>query len=210
LNGLNRDRFTLIAWDAPGFGYSRPHSRDFSGSYERDAELAAKLMMQLGINRYSILGWSFGGVTGLMMAANHPLHVQSLVAWGAIAYNTDKNNRFVQKMRDTSKWNQDVRQQFEEIYGEEGLKKLWSDLADTYHEYKDICSDKLPLIKCPVFILHGIKDPITVGEHPLFLKKNISNSRLYCFPEGKHNIHLKFSSEFNEVVTKFLLGTESS
>ena len=41
LNGLNRDRLCLIAWDPPGYGYSRPPDRDFNDFYRKDAEMAA-------------------------------------------------------------------------------------------------------------------------------------------------------------------------
>jgi len=42
---MNREKFTLIAWDPPGYGLSRPPERDFTGNYfRRDADLAAKLM----------------------------------------------------------------------------------------------------------------------------------------------------------------------
>ncbi len=42
---MDREKFTLIAWDPPGYGFSRPPQRDFSGDfYRRDANYAAKLM----------------------------------------------------------------------------------------------------------------------------------------------------------------------
>jgi valacyclovir hydrolase len=42
---MDREKFTLIAWDPPGYGLSRPPERDFSGDYlRRDAKYAAKLM----------------------------------------------------------------------------------------------------------------------------------------------------------------------
>ena len=44
LNGLDRTKFTIIAWDPPGYGQSRPPDRDFDDYYRKDAELAAKLM----------------------------------------------------------------------------------------------------------------------------------------------------------------------
>lgn len=44
LDGLDRKKFTMIAWDPPGYGLSRPPDRDFTDSYRRDATIAAKLM----------------------------------------------------------------------------------------------------------------------------------------------------------------------
>lgn len=44
LLGLDRKKFTMIAWDAPGTGQSRPPIRKFLNAYRRDARLAARLM----------------------------------------------------------------------------------------------------------------------------------------------------------------------
>lgn len=42
---LNRDKYTIVAWDPPGYGFSRPPDRDFSpGFFYRDAECAISLM----------------------------------------------------------------------------------------------------------------------------------------------------------------------
>lgn len=74
---------TIIAWDPPGYGKSRPPERSFPvGFYHRDAFLADALMRQLGFGKYSIVGWSDGGTTGLIMASNYPDAVKKLAIWG--------------------------------------------------------------------------------------------------------------------------------
>lgn len=45
IQGLDKDKFTVVVWDPPGYGHSRPPERDFSpGYFQRDADLAFKLM----------------------------------------------------------------------------------------------------------------------------------------------------------------------
>ncbi len=45
LRSLNKDRFTLVAWDPRGYGQSRPPDRDFPPDFfERDAKDAVDLM----------------------------------------------------------------------------------------------------------------------------------------------------------------------
>lgn len=44
LKGLDGEQFTLVAWDPPGYGKSRPPEKDFSDFYRTDAAMAAKLM----------------------------------------------------------------------------------------------------------------------------------------------------------------------
>lgn len=42
---LNRDKFTIVAFDPPGYGYSRPPNREFTlDFYEKDATIAHNLM----------------------------------------------------------------------------------------------------------------------------------------------------------------------
>lgn len=76
--------YTIVAWDPPGYGKSRPPERTFPvGFYHRDAYLADTLMRRLGFEHYSIVGWSDGGTTGLIMAAYYPEAVKKLAIWGS-------------------------------------------------------------------------------------------------------------------------------
>lgn len=84
---LPADRWSVVAWDPPGYGASRPPQRDFAHDFfQRDARAAAALMRQLGCTWYSVAGWSDGGITAMLLAAEHPLEVERLVVWGANAY----------------------------------------------------------------------------------------------------------------------------
>lgn len=50
LDGFDKNKFTMVAWDSPGFGKSRPPERDYQKHaedkmfYYYDAETAVKLM----------------------------------------------------------------------------------------------------------------------------------------------------------------------
>lgn len=45
LEEFNKDQYTIVCWDPPGFGKSRPPDRDFSYGYNaRDADKAHRLM----------------------------------------------------------------------------------------------------------------------------------------------------------------------
>lgn len=58
IQGLDKDKFTVVVWDPPGYGHSRPPERDFSpGYFQRDADLAFKLMkvdLQYDLQDYKI------------------------------------------------------------------------------------------------------------------------------------------------------------
>jgi len=45
ISGLDHNELTIVAWDPPGYGLSRPPAKDFKpGFYIRDAHLAYGLM----------------------------------------------------------------------------------------------------------------------------------------------------------------------
>jgi valacyclovir hydrolase len=73
-----------------------------------------------------------------------------------------------------------------------------------YHAGGELCRTRLHLIRCPTFLLHGAKDPLVPTFHAEVLRQGIAHSRLHMFPEGKHNIHLRYAQEFNQMLVDFL------
>ena len=71
ITGFSESDFTIIGWDPPGYGKSQPPARDFKNFFQQDAEMAVKMMNNLGFQRFSLLGWSDGGITALIAAARY-------------------------------------------------------------------------------------------------------------------------------------------
>lgn len=80
ISALAGSRF-VVAPDARGHG--RTTDADVPITYERMAADTVRLMDRLGIARADIVGWSDGGIIGLIIAMEHPLRVRRLVAIGA-------------------------------------------------------------------------------------------------------------------------------
>ena len=134
-------------------------------------------------------------------------HVDKIVIWGSNAYVCDGDRKATQLVRDIDNWNPKFRSEFEKVYGADRLRALWAEYVDRYSSWNDICSEDLRRIKAPLFLLHGDKDPMVAAEHPDFIASNVANCKLYRFPEGKHNIHIKYKMQFNSKVEEFLLET---
>lgn len=139
-------------------------------------------MKKIGFSEFSLLGWSDGGISGMILSAKYDKVVKKLIIWGSNAYVIEEELKIYEKIRDISNWSPKMKEPLVKLYGESGFQKLWNDWCDTLkniHEKKggDICKNKLQLIKCPTLILHGAKDPMIAKEHPLFLQKHIQNSR---------------------------------
>ncbi|GFN97537.1 valacyclovir hydrolase [Plakobranchus ocellatus] len=87
LNGLSDKKYTIISMDPRGYGQSRPPNREWPLNFlQNDAEDAAALMKALSYPRYSILGWSDGANTSMILAGANPGNVISLVIWGGNSY----------------------------------------------------------------------------------------------------------------------------
>uniref|UniRef100_A0A6M2DKN0 Putative hydrolase n=1 Tax=Xenopsylla cheopis TaxID=163159 RepID=A0A6M2DKN0_XENCH len=200
---------TVIAWDPPGYGASRPPNRKFDiNFFHNDSELSNEFMKTLGHEKYSILGWSDGGITGMISAGKYTKAVQNLVIWGANAYIIPEELKIYESIRDIKNWSKRMREPLEKLYGEEYFQNAMSQWVDAFKEMYNknegnICREYLSKIECPTFIVHGAKDPMISSEHVPYLNKNIKGSKLYIFEEGKHNVHLRYPEQFNNMVADF-------
>nr|KAF6504050.1 biphenyl hydrolase like [Rousettus aegyptiacus] len=209
IKNLNKKLFTVVAWDPRGYGHSRPPDRDFPVDFfERDAQDAVDLMKMLKFKKVSLLGWSDGGITALIAAAKHPSYIHKMVIWGANAYVTEEDEMIYQGIRDVSKWSEKIRKPLETLYGYDYFAKTCEKWVDGIKQFKHlpdgICRHLLPLVQCPTLIVHGEKDPMIPRFHADFIHEHVRGSRLHLMPEGKHNLHLRFAKEFNELAEDFL------
>jgi len=93
-------------------------------------------VQNLGVKKYSLLGWCNGGVTALIMAAGYPDRVQNLVVWGATAFLTQEDiDGYEKLLRNIANWSDAMRKIFTEVYGKEYLRSqcgLWVDAMSSY------------------------------------------------------------------------------
>ena len=75
------DAYRLIVPDTRGHGQSTFDTTTFT--YELFAEDVYQLLEKLSLDSVYIVGFSDGGITGLILASQHPEKVKSLVAIGA-------------------------------------------------------------------------------------------------------------------------------
>ncbi|XP_055852232.1 valacyclovir hydrolase [Episyrphus balteatus] len=203
--------YTIIAWDPPGYGKSIPPKRQFDlNFYHKDAECATSLMKILGYSNFSVLGWSDGGITAMIMAGTDRRLLDNMVIWGAGPYINEKEVKVLEDMRDVSTWSARMREPMEKLYGPERFREIWSEWVDAAIMFYDkrngnYCKGELEKIVTPTLILHGVKDPMIAEEHIPYIRRRILGCRYYSFPQGKHNIHLRYADEFNKVVANFLL-----
>lgn len=208
LNALPQAGVRVIVPDARGYGKSRPPRRQFPlDFYERDARDCAALMDTLGCQSYVVGGWSDGAIISLLLTLQQPQRVAKLAIWGGNAYLAAEDIAAYESTRLLSSWSPRMVETMGAVYGDE-LQDLWSRWCDAmlaiYCSGGELCRQRLHLIQCPTLILHGAKDPLVPIFHADVLKEGIAHSRLHMFPDGKHNIHTAFASEFHRLLLAFV------
>lgn len=210
VKNLDRKKFTLIAWDPPGYGKSRPPERSFTDDYlQRDAITACNLMKLLGYTKFSLLGWSDGGNTSLILASMFPDNVRKMIGIAPHSYMTLEEVNIYRKLRNIDNWSEKMRTPVLAVYGDEYFRKAcsgWVDMVERVYEKQngDICRQSLVKIKCPTLIVYGNKDRLVVPEHPVYLKEHIAGARLEIFEDAGHTLHLRYPEKFNDLATRFL------
>jgi valacyclovir hydrolase len=203
--------YNIIAWDPPGYGKSIPPERNFTTDFlEKDADVLKELMDALKISKYNLLGWSDGGITAMIIAGKYSENIEKLIIFGSNAYIIEDELKIYENIRDISKWSAKMREPLEKLYGAEYFRTKWENWVDTFKQiYKendgDLCRKYLDKIKTETLILHGEKDPMLAKEHVPYLLQKIAGSKLITWPDGKHNIHLRYADDFNKKVAEFLM-----
>ena len=148
--GREGSGYTVVSFDPRGYGTSRPLKRFEKGSnyFEADAKDAHALMQQLSFPRYSVLGWSDGGMAGLVLASTHPKSVKKLVVLGSSATFTEDDISVLKYMRDLSAWSAEMQEPYAKVYGD-SLQEILTEWVDTTVEFYeenngDICTKQLP------------------------------------------------------------------
>ncbi|NXU03350.1 BPHL hydrolase, partial [Buphagus erythrorhynchus] len=151
LKSMNKQLFTVVAWDPRGYGKSIPPSRDFPPDFfERDAKDAVDLMQVWFVPFY----WKGHNISILFYVG-----IRDVSKWS-------------EKVR------KPLEELYGHKYFAETCE-AWVDGISRFAENSDgnICQQLLPDIKCPTFIIHGEKDPLVPQAHAEYIHKHIKGSR---------------------------------
>ena len=193
----------VVAIDTRGHGRSPVTSGAFS--YYLFADDVIALIEFLHLPKVSIVGWSDGAVTGLLMAMRKPELVARLFAFGAnisldgmkagggrtpvfAAYSSRCKAEYRTLSPDPDKWSKLV----------DGLRAMW---RSELH----ITKRKLAAIKCPTTICVGQYDEIMRLEHAQEIARAIPGARFVLQPGVSHFAMLQNPQQFNEALSDFLI-----
>jgi pimeloyl-ACP methyl ester carboxylesterase len=184
--------FKVILVDCRGRGNS---------SYQKGVELTFDLQVddinlfldKLNIQKTNILGWSDGGIIGLLLALKHPEKVAKLVTSGANIF--PEGVVYFDEMKKTTVELESKNKNHE--------NDLAIDLNNLDLNYPNLKFSDLNAIKSKTLIIAGDHDVIK-GEHTLKMYESIPNAQLAILPNSSHSALIENSKLFNEIVLPFL------
>jgi pimeloyl-ACP methyl ester carboxylesterase len=166
-------------------------------SYEMMADDLAVLLDTLKIDSAYVVGWSDGGINGLLMAIRHPQKVSKLAVTGANLW-PDTSAVFPEVINMVQPMYDNLKNNANKTVRDKGRWKLIRLLLDEPH----IPLTDVQKIKCPTLVIGGDHDVIK-EEHTMLIAKNIAKSYLWIIPNSGHSTPINFKDVFNTTVDDF-------
>jgi pimeloyl-ACP methyl ester carboxylesterase len=191
-----RKRYQVIAMDSRDHGKSADSSDPIT--YEKMSDDLAALLDHLKLGPVNVLGWSDGGIEGLLLGIRHPAQIKKVVAMAA---NLNPSEQaiypevigLVKSMMDGMP--ADARQTPQ---GRRELKVTRMLLDEPHIELKALAA-----ITAPTLVIAGDHDLIR-DEHTIAIYQHIPNSQLAILPNATHLVPFDDPATFNAVVERFL------
>lgn len=168
-------------------------------SYEMMADDYKSLLDFLQVDSVNVIGWSDGGINGLLLAINYPKKVKKLVSIGANLWS------------DTTAIDPFFHNIFKMQYSMLQKRPMTTENKVVLRHYKlimtqpNISTTQLKQIKCPTMVVAGDHDAIKV-QHTALIAQSIPNSNLWIAPNAGHGLMVfQYKDKFNTEVDDFLI-----
>lgn len=191
--------YQVIIADSRAQGKSTDHADSLS--YEMMTDDLNALLDKLNLKQCYVIGWSDGGINGLLLAIRHPDKVKKLAVTGANLWpDTSAVDPFVYNY--AMKMNQ---------VGRDTLKKIKNPTPEMKNQVKllhllsyepHIRIEDLQKISCPTLVIGGDHDVI-LPKHTMLIAQSIPNSYLWILPNSGHSTPIYYKDMFNQVVGDF-------
>ena len=194
----------VIALDSRGHGRSTRSEQPFS--YELMASDVLAMMDYLKLDKVSIIGWSDGGIIGLVLAMQHPERVKGLFAFGA-NYNVSGFNPTAETNPVVGVAMGMAAEQYQKLSATPGdFEAFVKQISGMWHSQPDFKPEQLGAIKVPTVIADGQYDEFILPAHTVELANLIPGAKLVILPNLSHMAMWQDPAAFNKEMTAFLDG----
>lgn len=214
----------VVAPDIVGFGYTeRP--TDFNYTMDNWIEHVIALMDTLSIDRFSLIGNSFGGALALGIAIRYPHRVEKLVLMGSVGVSFELTEGLdkvwgytptVENMKEIMAYfaynqalvSDDLAELRYRASIQEGFQESFACMfpkpRQRWINAMTFSDAEIQSIKCPTLILHGREDLVIPPANSQRLFSLIENAQLHLFGCCGHWTQIEHAETFNYQVNHFL------
>ena len=191
-----RRRYQVIAMDSRDQGKSADSPDKIT--YEKMTDDLAALIDHLKLGPVNVLGWSDGGIEGLLLGIRHPQKVKKIVAMAA-NLNPSEQAIYPEVLGLVKSMVQAIPAEARQTpQGRRELKVTGMMLEEPHIELKALAG-----ITAPTLVIAGDHDMIR-DEHTIAIYQQIPNSQLAILPNATHMVPYDDPATFNAVVERFL------
>ena len=196
--------FQIIVPDLPGFGES--DNPDGVWGFDDYVNLVDNFISSLNINKFSLLGHSFGGNIAVKYSLKHPDKINKLFLVGAAVvrretvkkkgiYGISKTFKFLSFVPYLKKaFYRIIKSDY--LYARGIMKDVYLNIIK-----KDL-TDILNGINVPTSIIWGEKDDITPLKSAHIINSKVKNSQLEIIPKTGHNLHSECPGLLVDIIAK--------
>lgn len=189
-----QDHYKVILADSRAQGKSADPGDSLS--YEMMADDLNSLLDALKLDSCYVIGWSDGGINGLLLAIRHPEKVKKLAVTGAnLRPDTSAVDPFV------CNWAMRISDSLQTVIMTPEIKNAAKLFHLLSHE-PNIPVEALHTIQCPTLVIGGDHDVIR-PKHTLLIAESIRDSYLWILPNSGHSTPVVYKDEFNKTVLDF-------
>lgn len=191
--------YHVILADSRAQGKSVDHADSLS--YEMMTDDLNALLDKLNLKSCYVIGWSDGGINGLLLAIRHPDKVKKLAVTGANLWpDSTAVDPFVYK------WAMDANKT-----ARDSINRMKSPTPEIKNQLKllyllsyepHITVQQLHTISCPTLVMGGDHDVI-LPKHTMLIAQSIPNSYLWIIPNSGHSTPIYKRDQFNKVIGDF-------
>jgi pimeloyl-ACP methyl ester carboxylesterase len=216
------DKWTVVAWDAPGYGRSDDPLVPFT--LADLADRAVSLLDELAIERAHLLGVSMGGVIAQLVYHRHPRRVQSLILadtnpGGGGLPEPERSARVQGRLEALERLGPRGMAQARApvLLRPDAPAELLAEVTEIMAEVRPAGyraaaialgqTDLTPLlgeIAVPTLVIHGELDKVVPPETGRFLAENIPGAQFVLIPDAGHVANQEQPAAFNAEVREFL------
>jgi pimeloyl-ACP methyl ester carboxylesterase len=170
-------------------------------SYEMMTDDLNALLDKLQLKQCYVIGWSDGGINGLLLAIRHPDKVKKLAITGANLWpDTSAVDPFVYNY--AMKMNVTMQDSMKKLKTPDPKIKNELKLLHLLSYEPHIKIEDLKKITCPTLVIGGDHDVI-LPKHTMLIAQSIPKSYLWIIPNSGHSTPIYKKDQFNEVVGDF-------